>query len=93
MPILQNVRQLRQARGVKPAAFAEQVRCSTAHMRSVENGWRSASPELAARIAKELGVEVDKLSVPDEPPPQPKPAPKPKSKPRPKGPKRVKDIA
>lgn len=67
MPLLRGdvIRRRRRELGIKVGAFALKVECSRSHLINVENGGRPASVELAYRIARQLDVDVDELTVED----------------------------
>lgn len=55
------LRKLRQDAGVRPRELAAAIGISTSHLRSIENGFRSLTPELRARICRHLGIDPEDL--------------------------------
>lgn len=55
------LRKLRQDAGVRPRELAAAIGVSTSHLRSIENGFRSLTPELRARICRHLDIDPDDL--------------------------------
>lgn len=52
--------------GVSKAAFARRMECSDVHIHRICNDDPRVSPELAARIFKETGVQIGPLRNADE---------------------------
>ncbi|MFV2172259.1 helix-turn-helix domain-containing protein [Actinomadura sp. LOL_016] len=57
------IRLLRQQTGVKKAPFAKRCGCSYSHLDNVEHGRKQPSIELLHRIANQLGVDIDEISL------------------------------
>lgn len=51
---------------MKAAAFAKRLHCSVQHLHNIENGHKQASPELLHRIAKQLDVPVEVITLTGE---------------------------
>lgn len=64
------VRAIREALGISQVSLARRVQVTKSHMSMVEAGLTGASPEVARRIASELGVSYDAItnSAPEEVP-------------------------
>ena len=60
----QNVRGLRQARGLTQEQVAHDARIDVTYLRGIERGRRNPSLMLMARIAEALGVELPMLLSP-----------------------------
>jgi len=56
------LRRLRRAAGIKPGDFAARLGISAQHLRGIEGGWKSASPEVLGKAAAELGCEVTDIA-------------------------------
>ena len=64
---MNNILKHRDQIGMKQAELARRVKCSRAHMCALEAGRVTASPTLAKKIAKELGIPAHAVIYPDEP--------------------------
>ncbi|RYC28794.1 XRE family transcriptional regulator [Lichenibacterium minor] len=61
-----NVRKLRMARALSQEELAHQADVHQAYLSGVERGKRNASVLVLDRIAKALGVDIDRLFTRDE---------------------------
>ena len=66
-PAREAIRQLRQERGLTVQQLAEKVEISRRHLYNIELGYNGARIEVLYRIANELGVPIEDVSVPADP--------------------------
>jgi transcriptional regulator with XRE-family HTH domain len=57
---------LREAAGLSQAQLAEQSGIAAPYLSQLENGRKRPSPDVAARLARELGVELARILRPVE---------------------------
>lgn len=60
------LRRIRQSRGLRVSALAEQVECSANHLYNLEHGRKRPSIELLYRICRELAVPMDELATSED---------------------------
>ena len=58
------IKALRDAVGIKQGVLATRCRISQAHLNNIEAGRRQPAHDVTARIARQLGVEVDAITYP-----------------------------
>lgn len=56
--------ELRKALGIQQLVLAGRVGIATPYLSQIENGQRQPSPEVARKIATELGVPLDAITYP-----------------------------
>lgn len=65
MNLAQNIKALREAKGLLQKQVATEVGLGISHYNKIENGQREASVEMLDKLAKFYGVSIDQIVHPD----------------------------